>query len=497
MTPRQKLGVARVRTFEFVPYLASHIYRLKERETPGIGTAAVDAHGNLYWDAEYITQTSVDETAYIVAHEAVHLIYEHHNRAAEIFGGKMSEQERFIANVAADLVIEQTLSSMRHIRPKGAIYLGCKVPKLNGITLDFPENRSMQEYIRLIIEKLKSQQNESESDAGHDGESDSGSDDELGDSEAPPVTGEDPEDGFSESEGQGDDGPEGGDDESGDQGDARYEAPPVTGGESSEGEASKGESHASDEEQAAGSPGMGGSCADGKPRPYEIEDDGSWEGFGKHEAAEAIEQYEKDHPGSVPGNLLVAVSATLRPQPDPFSLLRSAVCASVASSVGGRDFSHRRRSRKQQPGEDQPILHGRITVQPRAAVIVDTSGSMMSPDTYAKVLSVVAQGVRKLGTVKVYCADTSIRSHSMVRSCKQFVWQGGGGTDMSRALLEVDERDHPDSIVLVTDAETYWLPDHPKARVVVAYIGKDGSSWHQAIPKNFRTVVIPKMESET
>jgi predicted metal-dependent peptidase len=208
------------------------------------------------------------------------------------------------------------------------------------------------------------------------------------------------------------------------------------------------------------------------------------------QAEEAIAKYEASNPGKVPGSIKQALKQKLRPTPDPFAQLRSAVCTSVASPVGGRDYSHRRRSRKQPPGDDAPLLHGRITVQPHAVVIVDTSASMMTKDIQAKALSVIAQGLRKLGRVKVYCADTKVQSHALVATTRVFDWHGGGGTDMSTAIEEVERTDKPDSIVLITDAETNWHGPKPRARVVVAYTGEKGSSWHNAIPHWARVVPL-------
>lgn len=483
MTPRQLLGQARVHTFEYVPYLASYIYSLREQETPGIGTAAVDDAGNLYWDPAFVTQVGKEQTAYLVAHEVLHLIFDHHARSKDIIGQTPSEFQRFVCNVAGDLVIEQTLAMMRHLRPEGAVHLGCPLPQL-GITLDFPENKSMQEYYRLIMERLK------DNDEDDNQPQPEGDDDEKdGDDQQP-----DADDGMGD-EGSGDsdsgagDGPEdgGGDaDDDGTEADGS-ESPAEDGAGSPSGGEGK-------EPQKPGAPGTGGSCADGCPRPYEVASDGSWEAYGEGMAAaqaeDAIAQYEASNPGKVPGNIKQALKAKLRPEPDPFAQLRSAVCSSVASPVGGRDYSHRRRSRKQPPGDDAPILHGRITVQPHAVVIVDTSASMMTKDIHAKALSVIAQGLRKLGRVKVYCADTQVQSHKLVATTNVFDWHGGGGTDMSAAIEQVEKDDHPDSIVLVTDAETHWHAKKPRARVVLAYTGKKGSRWHQAIPKWARVVPL-------
>lgn len=484
MTPRQLLGQARVHTFEHVPYLASYIYALREKETPGIGTAAVDAQGTLYWCPKYIAKADVGQAAYIITHEVLHLIFDHHRRAVEMLGENMTEMQRYICNVAADLVIEQTLAMMRHLRPKAVVHLGATVPKL-GITLDFPPNRSMQEYYRLIIEKLKgdNDSNQGDSNAGDSNESGDSSASGSSDSGAHGDSGQD--------HGAGDAGGSDEKDDDGTQADGQEDAPGDGAGSPSAGPGT--------DTQEPGAPGTGGSCADGQPRSYEVESDGSWEAYGcdmaAAHAAEAIAKAEQNSPGCVPGTIKEAIKQRLNPQPDPFDQLRSAVCTSVASPVGGRDFTHRRRSRKQPPGDDQPLLHGRITVQPHAVVIVDTSSSMMREDLKARALSVIAQGLRKLSRVRVYCADTNLRSNKWVATTRMFEWHGGGGTDMEQAIREIEEQDRPDSIVMVTDAETMWCQGwKPKARVVMAYTGEVGSRWHQAIPKWARVVPLAKEE---
>ncbi len=479
MTPRQLLGQARVHTFEYVPYLASYIYSLREQETPGIGTAAVDEAGNLYWCPKFVTEIGKEQAAYLIAHESLHLIFDHHSRAREIIGEHPDEFKRFVCNVAGDLVIEQTLHMMRHLRPEGAVHLGCNVEAW-GFRLDFPENKSMQEYYRLIMERLKQQQQKQQPQGGDDDaeSNDGGSDDDSG--QQGDAGGNSPPSG----DGTGDGGESPDDDGTQAQG---REVSPV----GREGSPSSGQGKAP---QKPGAPGTGGSCADGQPRPYEVESDGSWETYAGDMAAarteQAIAEFESSNPGSVPGTIKEALKCKLRPQPDPFDQLRSAVCTSVASPVGGRDFSHRRRSRKQPPDDNVPLLHGRITVQPHAVVIVDTSGSMLGSETKAKALSVIGQGIRKLSRVKVFCADTHVRSNDMVATTSTFEWCGGGGTDMARAIEEVDRTDKPDSIILVTDAETDWPQRKPHARVVVAYTGQPGTHWHQSIPRWCRTITL-------
>jgi len=213
-------------------------------------------------------------------------------------------------------------------------------------------------------------------------------------------------------------------------------------------------------------------------------------------AEKAIAAYEEAKGvGSVPGSLKEALNVKLHPQPDPFDQLRSAVCTSVASPVGGRDLSYRRQSRRQGPGPDDPVLAGRISVQPNAVVIVDTSGSMGCGDTRDKCLSVIAQGLRKLQRVRVICADTNVRSNTMVASLSRFEWVGGGGTSMDVAMEQVDRELKPDAIILITDSMTGWPRKPTRARVVVAHIGPASGRWFDSIPSWCRKVPMTRKDS--
>jgi predicted metal-dependent peptidase len=109
-------------------------------------------------------------------------------------------------------------------------------------------------------------------------------------------------------------------------------------------------------------------------------------------------------------------------------------------------------------------------------------------ETKMKALQVIADGLRKLTSVKVVCADTRIRSSTSLRSVQNFEWVGGGGTAMDVAIREVEKSDHPDSIVLITDAATAWPRRQPRARVVVALT--EDNHYRQSIPGWCKTVPL-------
>jgi predicted metal-dependent peptidase len=191
-----------------------------------------------------------------------------------------------------------------------------------------------------------------------------------------------------------------------------------------------------------------------------------------------IEEAEQSSPGSVPGCLKDAVGLRLRPQADPFDVLRATVARAIASPVGAPDYTLRKFSRRQQA--DGPRLRGVKKEMPNVVVILDTSGSMHG-DRVEKAMGVIAKAVSRLKSVKVVSFDSRLHDRKMVTSMGQFKWEGGGGTGMGRAIEEVDKADRPDAIVLITDLETDWPQRQPRARVVVAAVdAKD--YWLERVP---------------
>lgn len=446
MTPRDKLAHGRVRTFEYAPYLAHFIYSLKQQEVRNTGTCGVSRDGVLHWDPEFVQSLDADTLAYVIMHESLHLIFRHHARAVEAYGEHPDQTQQFAMNVAGDLVIEQTLAFMRPLRPPGAMYLGGKCEQL-GVELNFPENLSMLEYYGMIMSQLRQQP---KGDGGDGGEKGDGKDDP-------------------------------GEHGSGDSS-SNEKRPQKQSGKPGSKSQPNGRS-------AACRPGTGGSACDGIPRPHETPDE-SWGAFQESLSAsrleDAIRKHEVQHPGSVPGALKESVELFLRPQRDPFAHLKSVVATHTASPLGGRMATYRRLSRKQPA--DVCRLRGQLTTQASAVVIVDTSGSMGDRETKEQALRVIADGLKKLRSVKVVCADTHIRASAKLKDVDNFEWVGGGGTDMARALSDVDKSDKPDSIVLITDAMTGWPARQTRAKVIVALTCD--SYYRQQIPAWCKTVPL-------
>lgn len=445
---RAALAAGRVRTFGYAPYLATYIYSLSEQPSPGSGTCGVSMDGVIHWDPEFVEALDVDTLAYVILHEALHLILRHHARAQEVYGDHPEPNLQLVMNIAGDLCIEQILAFMRPLRPAGAVHLGAECPQL-GIKLDFPENKELLEYYSMILAAVRNR----------------------------------PKGGGGSGEGQPDGEPEQAG-ETGGSGDSRAEAskPQQKSGKPGSREGKNGLA------ARACVPGTGGSAADGVRRQHEEEDD-SWgaykENLYAHKLDNACREHENKMPGSVPGILKQALDIQLRPQPDPFQHLKSVVATSTANPLGGRLATYRRLSRKQP--QDVCRLRGQLTTQASAVVIVDTSGSMSDRETKIKALTVIADGLRKLKSVKVVCADTHVRSSLQLSNIDKFTWTGGGGTDMAAALIQVDKEDHPDSIVLITDGYTGWPQRQLRARTVVALTDP---GWANQVPSWCKTVPL-------
>lgn len=430
-----------------MPYLAGYVYGLKQQEAPGSGTMGVSKDGVVFWDPAFVEAQPVESLTYAVLHEVLHLVFRHHARARVVYGEQPTPLQVLIWNIAADLVVEQTMSLMRPARPADAACLGASIPSL-GMTLDFPPNQDAEAYYGLLMRRIGRQ---------------------------PPPPPADPR-----QEGAR----------------ARSRQPGGAGGSSSPRRRRSQSNDGRDGARTGQSPaaatcaaGRGGSAGDGIRRPWEAPDE-SWEAFQELVAAgtaeQAMRQAEMLTPGSVPGSLRQAVARFLRPQPDPFAALRAAVATSTASPIGGRVTTYRRLSRKQPQGVGR--LRGLISTQPSAVVIVDTSGSMGDRETKERALQVIADGLRKLRNVKVVCADTRIRASQRLSAVDNFEWVGGGGTAMDAALTQVDKEDRPDSIVIVTDAATAWPRRQLRARVVVALT--ENNSYRPSIPSWCRVVPL-------
>ncbi|MBT9258226.1 MAG: VWA domain-containing protein [Clostridiales bacterium] len=246
-------------------------------------------------------------------------------------------------------------------------------------------------------------------------------------------------------------------------------------------------------------PGAGhcGSCATGRPAPWEepAPDDGGPEGVGEMEAelirrsvAQAIREAAKTR-GDVPASEARWAEEVLRPKVDWRKELAGAIRASLGTVSGAVDYSHSVPARRQ-AAYGKVIMPAPRQPEPRVAVVVDTSGSMGDQEL-ARAVAEVAGVLQAAGArqgVTVLSTDAAVQVTRQVFRREQVELIGGGGTDMARGIEAAEALNpRPDIIVVITDGLTPW-PDHPpKARVIVALTQEDTQS---RVPGWAKTIVL-------
>lgn len=154
---RKRFADMRIGCHEAQPYLGHFAYGMEQVMTDKVPAMAVDNHGNIYWNPDWVMKNPVNDGAYVVAHEMIHVALGHAERSGILLdkeNGIPRDKRQLALNIAWDLVVEQTLSSIRNIRPDAAIQLGIYYEPLK-VSLDFPENLRGEEYYRLIIEQMQ------------------------------------------------------------------------------------------------------------------------------------------------------------------------------------------------------------------------------------------------------------------------------------------------------------------------------------------------------
>jgi predicted metal-dependent peptidase len=467
---------------DYAPYLSPYIYALNPVEKPGLGTMAVDKYGRLYYDPEWCESLTVEQGAYVIHHEAAHLILRHCHRAPGIYGDNPTAMEHRKLNIAMDLVVWEFLIAIKDFAPE------------NGITFDWMKERWPEIEPNMTIEQIYSIMSEQEqpdfppdlpvpSNNDEKGDGENNQDVNVGMGEevelTPEEKAEDNSDGDGKSETQ-EDGPKA-------DGEGRGKGPEVK-------PEDRGSGDGKDKTEGVELIG-GGSAADGQPRDYEDEPDPNWDAFTEDRLLEAverkIEELEEDrewvagHPGTIPGELKRLIKQRLHPAPNPWDVLRSTVARCIANHRGAPDYTYRRLNRRQQGVPEMPRLKGTQKYSPKAAVVVDTSGSM-TMRCLAKALTVIKQGLRALGEVPVITCDVRVGLDVVMRSVHEdFEFVGGGGTDMRIPLAYAEDKYKPDVIVIVTDTYTPW-PDKPMKGQLIVAATQDGN-----VPRWATKVRIP------
>lgn len=471
VTPADLVSHFRMMAHQYFPYLSPYVYSLVPVERPGLGTMAVDMQGRMYYDPDFCEKLTLNQGAYVVLHEAWHLILRHCHRAESIIGKSPTAQQRRWYNIAVDLVVWELMTPMAEFAPGNCVTW----KKLKDAYPALQPNMLPGEIYAIIAGQQecppqdppvhKQEEEQDEDEQPEQQEEDESEDDESGEDAECHVRSR------SKDEGQDDDGRSESDASGGDQeGDGQGTGPSREGDEAGD-SAGPGEEVADDGFDLIG----GGSAADGQQRDYEEEPNPNWDAFIEDQLLEAVEKKVEEQErewsssrGTIPGCLKDTIRRKLRPQPNPWDMLRASVARAALNPRGAKDYTYQRVNRRQFAIPNAPRLKGSNQWAPKAVVVIDTSGSMTTA-CKRKCIEVMAQGLQAVGDFRVVFGDTRVHADVRWTAMKDEVeMPGGGGTDM-RVLLDYAEKTHkPDVIVIGTDGGTPW-PDRPtKAQLVVA-----------------------------
>lgn len=196
--------------------------------------------------------------------------------------------------------------------------------------------------------------------------------------------------------------------------------------------------------------------------------------------------------GTVPAGLQRWAQHALAPPQAPWNKVLSATVRRVVSlRAGNVTRSYTRLSRRSQPEVPLPAWRApELTVD----VIIDTSGSMGQGALAAALTEV--RGVLKavsVSAVRFACCDAASTVLRPVRSVKDIVLTGGGGTDMRVGIAAALAQAPRSSVVVVlTDGDTPW-PSRPIGVPLVVVLIGAGQHQHDRVPSWARSVMVPEM----
>ena len=448
-----------------------------------------------------------EQAAGLILHELDHLLKRHHKRGNQLVAGNAARWDHW--NRATDASINAGLRLEGIPLPDGLIY-----PEQFGL----PAGLSAEEYFRELTKPNDNEpQNDQEDDddepsddgetpedgaesAGADGDAGSGADPEGTDDQdaegtAGPtggspdpvesIGGEDepdaqPVDGAGDdSEAQGrDEGPDGSDSPANAPDASASDVTSVENSQGGDGDAGAGDGQAEPLVDEAGNwtgepqPGQGGSCSDGRPRPWELgppDDDNP--GLDEADQEQLVRVSAKNalkDCGKRAGGHRRWAETILDPPLDPAAKLLSLIRRYCDMTVGIGDRSYRRPSRRN--GNPNMAIPSNVAPLPRITVIVDTSGSMSEEDLglCLGMIRKVLNSFRIRDGIKVVTGDAKGQTKQLCLSDpRRIELTGGGGTDMAAIIAEVlQARPRPQMILVCTDGWTPWPEENPGVPIV-------------------------------
>ena len=437
-----KLAAARTRLILDKPFLGALVMRLPmvEADPEWCPTTGTDAK-RFYYNPEYIDSLTLEQTQFMLAHEALHCALSHFAR----------RQRRQIGrwNLACDYAINPLLVEDGLKPPYDTMILD----QFKGMTAEeiYPLLEEDDNY-ETIDQHLYDQDGESEGNSGGDQESSSGSND------TPPPPSEEKQQKSRTS----------GNQEETDQG--RHQEPdPEKQGERADGGGSEQQQQRQEEQGAR------------QPPPLTPEERDNLEVQWQQRLAGAAQQALQA--GKMDGTMARLVDHLLQPRL-PWRML----LARYMTAAARNDYSYMHQSRRNQSDAILPALR---SSQVEVVVAVDTSGSIRDSEIAEFLAEVSALKGQMRARITLIPCDARIAEGApwifepWEELRLETTISGGGGTDFRPVFQWVEEQGlQPEVLIYFSDLEGTFPELAPSYPVLWLVKGKEKPPWGQRIQLN-------------
>lgn len=215
----------------------------------------------------------------------------------------------------------------------------------------------------------------------------------------------------------------------------------------------------------------------------------------RREVARRVNEHSKKQ-GRCPAGLRRWAAEVEQPRIDYKRLVLQKVRNTVQTVRGNKDYSYRRPNRRT-PTRDviQPSL---IDHMVNVALVVDTSGSMSERQLgeAIKIVGGVLKALPRRDAIRVMACDAAVYQVQKVFSESTIELHGGGGTDMSLAIVTAsNQKPRPDVVLCLTDGYTDFPKEPTNGVPCVAIIVSNGT--RQSVPKWIDYVCVPHVTDES
>jgi predicted metal-dependent peptidase len=424
-----KLAAARTRLILDKPFLGALVMRLPMimADPRWCKTTATDARA-FYYNAAYIDSLSLEQTQFILSHEALHCALSHFYRRQHRLKNRW--------DVACDFAINPLLLDEGLTAPPNALYMeqfvGMTAEEIYPSLDDMEDKEPMDQHLYDTSDDDEStRQQHGESDGGKGG-TDSQDDEHQGES--------------------GDHNPE-------------------------QMEQEKGGLQGGDHQQDSNNEGQSG----GAPQPQPLTDVEKQSLAVQWQQRMAGAAQQAMHAGKMGAALARIVDHMLQPQL-PWRMLLARYMTARARD----DYSFQRPSRRE-GNAILPSIHSR---QVELVVVVDTSGSISDGEIQEFISEVDAIKGQMRARITLLACDDKLNANApwVFEPWEAFQaprnMKGGGGTSFIPPFEWLNKQQQPDLLVYFTDAEGAFPENEPAYPVIWLVKGKEQVPWGQRIQLN-------------